>query len=267
MTDSGFRGPDANSGPETASSAGSTRSAESASPMTTRCPVTSGSPGADSGPFVLALLLAGMAGWVDAAGLSGPGALFVSFMSGNTTQGALAAAHQQWTRVSEIAAVVACFIAGVVLGEMLDKPLGAHSRGVVLAIESMLLAAAAWLLPLGLAGWCECGLLAVAMGVQNATMHKAGGMNVGLTYITGTLVQLGRAIAALMTGGRNWRRVARFAGLWLSLAAGAAGSGFVQLHARQYALAAAAGMAALLAASCAVRGIRRWSLSNPTGSR
>ncbi|HEX2942719.1 MAG TPA: YoaK family protein [Rhodopila sp.] len=213
--------------------------------------------GYDDGPVVLALLLAALAGWVDAAGLFGPGAVFVSFMSGNTTQGALAAAHHQWPRVAEIVAVIFCFVAGVTLGEMLDRPFGRYGRSVVLTTEALLLALAAWRLPLGLAGWGECCVLASAMGLQNATMHKAGGVNVGLTYITGTLVQLGRGMATLLGGGRDWRRVGRFVALWLCLAAGACGSGFAQLQSRPATLYAAACTAALLAAGCAMPGIRR----------
>ena len=206
------------------------------------------------GPFALALLLAALAGWVDAAGVSGAGALFVSFMSGDTTQGAIAAAQLDWFRVVQVASVIGCFVTGVAAGELLDRPFGRFGPTVVLLAEAACLALGAWLperVP-GMIPWTDLWFLAFAMGLQNATMHRAGGINVGLTYITGTLVQFGRAVAALLLGGGDWRRAGCFAGLWISLAAGACASAVMLPVSRYDTLLAAAATSALLAAICAL---------------
>ena len=94
------------------------------------------------------------------------------------------------------------------------------------------------------------------MGLQNAAMHRADGINIGLTYITGTLVQLGRSIAALLGGSREWRRARHFMGLWCSLAAGACGSAIVLPISRFGTLLAATAVSALLAAIFALPRVR-----------
>jgi uncharacterized membrane protein YoaK (UPF0700 family) len=178
-------------------------------------------------------------------------------MSGDTTQGAIAAAHQDWPRVVQVASVIGCFVGGVAAGELLDKPFGRYGPTAVLLAEAAFLALGAWLPEWwpGMNPWTDCCFLAGAMGLQNATMHRAAGFNVGLTYITGTLVQFGRAVAALGLGGRDWRRAGCFASLWLSLAAGACISAVLLPISRFDTLMAAAAAAVLLAAVCALPGV------------
>jgi uncharacterized membrane protein YoaK (UPF0700 family) len=148
-------------------------------------------------------------------------------------------------------------VAGVTAGELLDKPFGRFGPTVVLLTEAGLLGLGAWLperVP-DMTPWTDCCFLAVAMGLQNATMHRAAGINVGLTYITGTLVQFGRSVAALLLGGRDWRRAGCFAGLWVSLAAGACASAVALPVSRFNTLAGAAAAAVLLAVICALPGV------------
>jgi uncharacterized membrane protein YoaK (UPF0700 family) len=84
-------------------------------------------------------------------------------------------------------------------------------------------------------------------------MHRAGGIGIGLTYVTGTLVQFGKALADIIRGnGGGGRRVAMYGALWLSLAVGA-GLGSVALSLSPLAaLLAAAGVALFLAAATAL---------------
>lgn len=209
------------------------------------------------GPYVLALLLAGLAGWVDVAGLTGADGTFVSFMSGNTTQGALLAERENWIPAAHIAATIGSFVGGVAVGEVLGRISGRFGRPVVMLAVAALLGTGAWLSHDGHLGLEETCLLAGAMGLQNATMHSAGGVNVGLTYITGTLVQLGRALADLLTRGQGLGRAGRFFGLWGALALGAAACAGVLQHSRFIALTAAAATAAGLALFCMLPAVRR----------
>jgi uncharacterized membrane protein YoaK (UPF0700 family) len=206
---------------------------------------TSNNPVNNEGAFGLALLLAALAGWVDAAGLTVSGAVFLSFMSGNTTGLAVSLAHQDWHQAATIAAVLVLFVAGVAAGETIEPYGGRRGRSLVLAIEAGFLAAGALLHGLGLPIPQVVPLfpLVFAMGLQNATMHRAGGISIGLTYVTGTLVQIGRALAR----GGNTTNLPKYAALWLSLALGAGLGALALSISTLAALSAAAAAAAALA--------------------
>lgn len=203
----------------------------------------------DDGAFGLALLLAALAGWVDVAGLGGSGSVFLSFMSGNTTDLAVALTQQEFTRAATIGAIVVLFVAGVVTGELVEPLGGRRGRSLVLGIEALALGTGAAFRSPGLSIPLAVSLfpLVFAMGLQNATMHRAGGISIGLTYVTGTLVQIGRAIAGLMGGGGDGRKLGEYVALWLSLAAGAGLGALALSVSTPAALATAAVAAACLA--------------------
>jgi uncharacterized membrane protein YoaK (UPF0700 family) len=207
---------------------------------------------ANDGAFGLALVLAGLAGWVDAAGFAGSGGVFLSFMSGNTTELAASVVHQDWAKVALIAAVLGMFIAGVIVGELLEPVGGWFGPPLVLGVEAVVLAFGAALYGDGLAVAAWVGAfrpcpLVFAMGLQNATMHRAGGISIGLTYVTGTLVQVGRALADIARGNGGWRRVVEYGALWLCLALGAGFGAVALAWSPVAALAAASGLALCLA--------------------
>jgi uncharacterized membrane protein YoaK (UPF0700 family) len=196
----------------------------------------------NDGAFGLALILAALAGWVDAAGIAGSGGIFLSFMSGNTTDLAASLVQQDWLQAKLIGAVLGTFVAGVMVGELLEPLGGRFGLPLILAVEAVVLglgAALHWrgvmvpswlglfvpaptlaLLP-RLAPLAACPLV-FAMGLQNATMHRAGGIGIGLTYVTGTLVQFGKALAGIVRGNGGARRLVEYGAVWLSLALGAA---------------------------------------------
>jgi uncharacterized membrane protein YoaK (UPF0700 family) len=96
-----------------------------------------------------AILLALLAGWIDASGFLQLNGLFQSFMSGNTTQLGVAIARGHWSTVFRITSVVALFVFGVIGGEW-AAAIG--SRPLVLGGESVLL----WMgAPLSLALRCR----------------------------------------------------------------------------------------------------------------
>lgn len=197
----------------------------------------------DDGTTTLALLLAGLAGWVDAIGVGSSNDVFLSFMSGNTTNLALSLTHQDWARAKTIGAAVALFVAGVTFGELVRRWTGRLGQPLVLWLESFLLGAgAAFHWPgIGVQVFNTLWPLVFAMGLQNTSMRRVGGINVGLTYVTGALVQAGRALA-----GRGGGTAMRSLALWLSLAIGA-GLGAISLWISALAaLAAAAAAAATL---------------------
>jgi uncharacterized membrane protein YoaK (UPF0700 family) len=212
----------------------------------------------DDGAFVVALLLAALAGWVDAAGLANSGHVFLSFMSGDTTDLAVSLTQQDWDKAGTIGAVLALFVAGVTTGELLEPLVGRRGQSAVLGVEALLLAAGAALHlpevagPDAATGFISLYPAVFAMGLQNATMHRAGGISIGLTYVTGTLVQVGRAVARVLRGGGEGRIISKYLGIWISLATGAL-LGTLALSVSSFiAMAVAAGVAALLAVVTAI---------------
>jgi uncharacterized membrane protein YoaK (UPF0700 family) len=203
---------------------------------------------ADRGPFGLALLLAGLAGWVDAAGLAGSGGVFISFMSGNTTEFAASLIGREWSEAGFIGLVLALFVAGVAAGEAVESHSGRQGPSVVLGLEAMFLAAGAVLQANGIAGQPALCPLVFAMGLQNATMHRAGGISIGLTYVTGTLVQIGRGLAGGGSGA-----LLEYCALWISLLAGAALGTLARSLTEVGGLSVAAVVAAFLAVASAIR--------------
>jgi uncharacterized membrane protein YoaK (UPF0700 family) len=199
----------------------------------------------DDGSLPAALLLAALAGWVDAAGVASSSGVFLSFMSGNTTDLAASLVHGEWWKAATIAVVIVLFVAGVAAGEILRRSTGRRGSSLVLALESVLLAfggAIRWY-GLDLPDFLAPLPLVFAMGLQNAAMHRVDGIGIGLTYVTGTLVEIGRTIA----GAGDKRKLADYNALWFSLAVGAALGAWAMSLSPPVALSIAAGTAAALA--------------------
>ncbi len=173
--------------------------------------------------YAAALVLAAIAGAVDAIGFLHFHTFYVSFMSGDTTRMAVALAEADFGLAMRGGAIIACFLAGVVAGDLLtgEPP---RRRQATLLVEATLLLAAALL---G-AGIGSSLLLAFAMGMHNALVLRAESIGVALTYVTGTLVHVGRAVAARLAARKAPPALWPFVGLWIALAggatAGAAGS-------------------------------------------
>ena len=91
----------------------------------------------------LALLLAGLAGYVDSLGFLHLGGVFVSFMSGNSTRFAASVAEGQWPAAAHLAAILGLFVLGSFAGALVAGGEDARSRSRVLMFEALLLALAA----------------------------------------------------------------------------------------------------------------------------
>src|SRR6266581_1591558 len=61
--------------------------------------------------------------------------------------------------------------------------------------------------------------IVVAMGLENAVFQIRGGAGLGLTYVTGALVKVGRQVAAALTGGARWGWVPNLL-LWAAMVMG-----------------------------------------------
>jgi uncharacterized membrane protein YoaK (UPF0700 family) len=198
----------------------------------------------------LAILLAWLAGWVDAAGFLRLNGIFLSFMSGNTTQLGVAIAKGHGSTVLLITSVVGLFVLGVFGGEW-AAAIG--SRPLVLGAECGLLWIGA------VANWFEPSSslilvpLVLAMGIQNASVRRASGIAISLTYVTGTLVHLGRELFEASRGAIRWRSTLPYAAMWAGFLAGAVTGAFAWQHGRVAALAAPAAIVSLLAVGAAAK--------------
>lgn len=192
---------------------------------------------------LLAVALAGVAGFVDAIGYGQSGGFFVSFMSGNSTRFGVGIA-QQASAAATAAALIGSFVAGVVASTLLVRGRTVRAR-LVLSLVALALAIAACCGAAGL-GMIALMCAAFAMGAENATFEEGGEVRIGLTYMTGTLVKMGQRIAAALTGGAalSWLPYLQ---LWLGLLAGATLGAAAQAAWGAQALWLAAGATAALA--------------------
>ena len=191
--------------------------------------------------LILAGLLAALAGMVDAIGYLRLGHLFVSYMSGNSTQFAIAIGQGDFSQAASIIVLIALFVLGAAGGQLLAHLSGRRHLAWVLAAVSALLSAAA------LRSTAPEPMV-LAMGALNASMHRAGRIGVSLTYVTGTLVKLGQGLGDyLARRAAGWDWLAQ-ASPWAGLIAGAAIGGALYL----WVAAAAIWIPAVMALSLAL---------------
>lgn len=177
----------------------------------------------DLGQLALAALLTATAGWVDAVGYLSLGRVFVSFMSGDTTRLAVAGAAADAAWAADMAGLIALFVAGVAAGRLITRISGARRRPAVLIAEAVLLILAMFAPAprLSIVG------MALAMGAQNALIHRAGDTTTSLTYVTGTLVRFAeRLVDAFWDRGPARWAWAPYLLQWSALLAGAVGGAF-----------------------------------------
>lgn len=164
--------------------------------------------------LILAGTLAALAGMVDAIGYLQLSGLFVSFMSGNSTQLAVVIAQGQLGQAGTIAELIALFVLGAALGQMVAELAGKWHMIWILVAVAILLGIAAILGP-------AFQPMALAMGIFNASLQRAGNIPVSLTYVTGVLVRFGQGLGDLITRrSSGWSWLAQ-ASPWLGLIAGA----------------------------------------------
>jgi uncharacterized membrane protein YoaK (UPF0700 family) len=155
--------------------------------------------------LTLAVLVAAIAGMVDVVAFLALGGFFASFMSGNSTRLAIGATVN-WLDLQLAASLIAAFVAGVTVAAVLRRRQPGRAQAVILTLVAGLLAIAA--LFAALPSTWPMLLLAMAMGAVNLLFEGSGGVRVGLTYMSGTLVRLGEGIADLISGAprADWQR-------------------------------------------------------------
>jgi uncharacterized membrane protein YoaK (UPF0700 family) len=196
---------------------------------------------AEARGLVLAGLLAGLAGMVDAIGYLHFSGLFISFMSGNSTQLAAALGQGQLAEAGTIAELIVLFVVGAAAGEVLAGVTGrSHMTWVLIGVAILLVIAAAL--------ETASQPMVFAMGALNAAMRRAGSIPISLTFVTGVLVRFGQGIGDFLTRrvtGWNWLAQGT---PWLGLITGATIGSAVYMRMGEGAIWVPIGVAALLAA-------------------
>jgi uncharacterized membrane protein YoaK (UPF0700 family) len=197
----------------------------------------------------LACALSALAGYVDAIGFLHLGGLFVSFMSGNSTQMGVSLAEAHWSSAAKSLGLIALFVIGAAAGSLIVLGRGTNRQPWVLLAEALLLAAAALCYAFDLSNAAVAAIV-LAMGVENAVFQIEGGGGLGLTYVTGALVKVGQLAAAALTGGARWAWAPNLL-LWAALVGGSAcgtlAYHWINLAAIWFAAAAALALSAAVA--------------------
>jgi uncharacterized membrane protein YoaK (UPF0700 family) len=200
-----------------------------------------------------AAALSATAGFVDAVGWLTSGGLFVSFMSGNVTKLGLGlAGHLENALLG--AGLLGSFTGGVVIGSLVGRAAGRRQQRHVLWLVTGMMALAALLLKSALLVPAVL-LLAASMGAKNTVFAEDGEVKVGLTYMTGALVRVGKRIATALHGGDRLGWVAPLM-LFLSMLAGATLGGLAFM---------VAGPGALWAAVAVMVGLSLYAERLPAG--
>lgn len=139
-----------------------------------------------------AVLVAAVAGCVDAVGVLAMGGYFLSFMSGTVTKAGMAAVDRFWGTAGLGIGVVLLFVGGAAAGTLIGARIGRARAPVLLLTAALLVGATAWAsdridapgLP----------TLVMAMGLLNTAWVGRDGRALGVTYVTGALVRIGEAI-------------------------------------------------------------------------
>ncbi len=142
-----------------------------------------------------ATLLALIAGYVDAYAFV-KYRLYVSFMSGNTTQTGSQAGQAKFAEAGYSLFPIPCFVIGVFVGTVLAHSNLRHPVRVILGVVATMLALGnvAGLLPF-LPGWVSVALLSLAMGTMSTTMTRVGDQAVSVSYVTGSLTNMMQHLA------------------------------------------------------------------------
>ena len=175
-------------------------------------------------PQARAGVLCGVAGYVDAFGYIALGHVFAANMTGNTVLLAIAAVRGELPLATNYILTLAAFLIGAVLAATVKRAHGKAYLPLVLAAAAIVAIPAT---PVD--RMAPLALLAVAMGLQGASLSVFGAISLHTVVVTGTLVRLAESVVDHL-----WRPAGRdsapsgraglplYATGWISYAIGAA---------------------------------------------
>lgn len=169
----------------------------------------------DKSRFFLAAFITWLAGFVDAIGFISLSDIYTANMSGNSVALGIQLASRNWPEAIRRFWPVVTYVLGLLFCRILLE-VGARER--IRSIASFAwLAEIALLTPVCLAPshsaaqsslwFAYVGLLAFAMGIQNATLTHFSGLTLNTGFVTGSLVKFGEQLTAYLTSVYDlWRK-------------------------------------------------------------
>ena len=206
----------------------------------------------------LAARLAMVAGFVDAYGIITYG-VYLSFMSGNTTQTGYQTAEGAFGPASLSALAILFFVVGSFAGTLLMQFAGRWARPAVFGVVAAVLAAIIGFTLLRLlSAAVHVATGSFAMGMMNIALSRVGAQPVSLTFVTGALSRIGSSLALALRRAplpdaqgpwdTHLRRAMLLGRIWAGFLAGALLSGATAPRYGAWVLAAPALVLAVLAA-------------------
>jgi uncharacterized membrane protein YoaK (UPF0700 family) len=183
--------------------------------------------------FLLSLVIAAVAAYVDATGFLLYSGIYLSFMSGNSTRAAVLVARGDWQQLVPVIGVIPTFVLGVTIGTMMNGIFERLGQAIVFLTAGLSLGMVAGLeIYLRSVGSNDSRLglffmLAATMGLLNSTAQRVEKVPIGLTYVTGTLVKLGIAIGSQIinrsksNGGDQSKVIVILTSVWFAFFLGA----------------------------------------------
>ncbi|MFN3600468.1 MAG: YoaK family protein [Dietzia sp.] len=172
---------------------------------------------------LLAVVLSGTAGFVDAVGFLVVGGYFVSFMSGNSTRMVVDLAEGDYGGAGIAAVVLVSFFLGAVSGAVVTRRRNLDDRPAVLGLVAFLLLSALalhWATTAEIVGVpVSMAVVAASMGAMNSVFHSRGEVSLGVTYMTGAVVKSAHRLVDALAGG-SWAPYRQQVALWAALVLG-----------------------------------------------
>jgi len=172
----------------------------------------------------VALVLTFAAGTVDIVGYLAIFHLFAANMTGNTVHVGHYLVIGEWREAAKAGSIICSFVAGSILARSFIE-IGSRKRlrsvaSFALFIEAVLILSVVWLGPVNqahaesLSLWAMCwmlSLLALAMGLQTATLTRIGPLTIHTTFVTGMLNKMAQGVSEwLFWLHDQWKQNARW---------------------------------------------------------
>src|ERR1700730_1817921 len=211
----------------------------SLTPNVSTVKIHTGVPKKERTNFLLTLVIAAAAAYVDATGFLLYSGVYLSFMSGNTTRAAVLVGRGDWQQVAPAIGVIPTFVLGTAIGTAIIGISKRRGQAMVLFTAGIALAFVAALEVYFRPNDMRPGLLFVltaTMGLLNPAIRRVDRVSVALTYVTGTLAKLGTAIGSKIIndgkndGGDQSETILILASVWFAFFIGAISGGLAAAH-------------------------------------
>ncbi len=169
--------------------------------------------------LIVAFAFSLISGFVDVLGFLVLGGFFLSFMSGNSTKLGWYLARLDFPTALEYLVVIASFIFGAFLGDLIATKIKKDVIFIVLFSELFLFIVALLLSYLNLR-WTYILPFTIAMGLQNTAQVSVNNTVIGKSFVSGMLYTLGVSLSRLVQGKGNWKDPSLVVISWLCFISG-----------------------------------------------